>query len=161
MRAGFELSESLVGTFYWLDDPLRTHGVRGTFRLSVDGLRRFVVDRTLELSGVLFAEGLAEQSGAGSCATGSVVWRLIDERRVAYTVSFVGDDGRTYHLRGQRDFFLHDALDSLTTMDATLFDEDRGEVGRARLHFTPSSELTALLRTFRPRLHFRRSRRGR
>ena len=158
MRAGFDLSESFVGSFYWLEDPLRTHDLRGTLRLSVDGLRRFLRDRTLDVSGVVFAQGLADHAGAGSCATGSVVWRLVDERRVAYAVSFLGDDGRAYHLRGQRDFFVHDAMDSLTKMDATLFDEQNREVGRSRVDFSPSSELPALLRTFRPRLAFRRGR---
>lgn len=153
MGLGFELSESMTGTFHRFDEPLVDHVVRVTLRLGVDGVRRFARDRRIAADGQITAEGLAENGGAGTPVAGSVTWKLLDENRVPYALTFRGDDGKTYHLRGQRDFFIHDAVGSLTTMTASLYDEADVEIGRAVLSFEPQG-LPALLRSFRPR--FRR-----
>jgi hypothetical protein len=155
MGLGFELAESMTGTYHLFRDPLADRVLRVTLRLAVDGLRRFARHRTLRADGAIVAEGLAENGGAGRSITGAVLWKLFDEKRVPYALSFKGDDERTYHLRGQRDFFAHDAAYSLTSMAASLYDERELEIGRATLRFEPRVELPALLKTFRPRLRLR------
>ena len=82
--------------------------------------------------------------------------KLSDEKRIPYDLTFEGDDGRTYRLRGQRDFFVHDAVDSLTILPASLFDEAGVEVGRAVLRFDPKNDLGALVKSFRPRMRISR-----
>lgn len=149
---GFELAESLAGAFHRFDDPLTDRPIRLSLKLAVDGLRRFARERYVDVDGVIFAEGLAENGGAGQRVTGRIVWKLIDEQRVPYALTFQGDDDATYHLRGQRDFFVYDAVGSLTTLTASLYDSADVEIGRARLRFEPENELPALLRSFRPRL---------
>jgi hypothetical protein len=156
MALGFELAESMTGTFHRFDAPLTDYVVRVTLRLGVDGLRRFARDRYLHADGVIMAEGLAENGGSGRSIRGRISWKLLDERRVPYALTFTGDDERTYHLRGQRDFFVHDAVGSLTTMTASLYDGTEQEIGRAALRFEPKMELPALLKSFRPRMRWGR-----
>lgn len=156
MGLGFEIAESLTGTFHRFDEPLVDYAVRLSLRLGVNGLRRFALQRSLRVDGVIHADGLAENGGSGATVSGRVVWKLIDEQRVPYDLSFTGDDGATYHLRGQRDFFVHNAVRSLTMMAASLYDASEKEIGRATLSFEPKMELPALLKSFRPRLRLGR-----
>ena len=152
MGLGFELAESMTGSFHRFDDPLEDHVLRVTLRLGVDGLRRFARERQLYAEGVIMAEGLAENGGAGRTVSGRITWKLLDENRVPYALTFQGDDEKTYHLRGQRDFFVYDAIGSLTTMAASLYDGSDKEIGRAVLRFDPKMEIPALLKSFRPRM---------
>lgn len=148
---GFELSESLTGSWHSFEEPLVDKRVRVKMKLTVDGLRRFALVRQIAVVGRIHAEGIAEDRPL----TGTVKWRLLDENRVPYALEFDGDDGRVYHIRGQRDFFMYNAIGSLTTMYASVYDEDDQEIGRAVLHFEPKLELPALLKTFRPKLFWR------
>lgn len=152
MGLGFELAESMTGSFHRFDEPLPDRAVRITLRLGAFGLRRFARDRRLAADGVIVAEGLAEGGGSGRPISGAITWKLLDQNRVHYALTFVGDDGRTYHLRGQRDFFLYNAIGSLTTMAASLYDDGEREIGRATIHFEPRMEIPALVRSFRPRV---------
>jgi hypothetical protein len=106
----------------------------------------------MEAHGTIFAEGLATRAIAGVPVYGTLTMRLFDEKRIPYDLSFEGDDGRTYRLRGQRDFFMHDAVDSLTILPASLYDDTGGEVARALLRFDPKTELGPFLKSFRPRM---------
>ena len=155
MGLGFELAESMTGSFHRFDEPLSDHVLRVTLRLTVDGLRRFARERRMNAEGVIVAEGLAENGGSGRTVQGTLTWRLLGENRVPYELTFKGDDDRTYHLRGQRDFFMYNAIGSLTTMAASLYDEQDREIGRAVLAFEPRMEIPALLRSFRPRVRLK------
>ncbi len=152
MGFGFELAESFSGSYYRLDEPLRDHGMRISLRLGVNGLRRFVRERKVEAKGTLYAEHLAEREPGGVPLQGTLTMKLFDEKRIPYDLSFEGDDGHLYRLRGQRDFFMHAAVDSLTILPASLFDHAGLETGRATLRFDPKTDLGSLLRSFRPRL---------
>ncbi len=149
MGLGFHLSESLSGSYYLLDEPLRDRAMSLSLSLDVDGLGRFARERKVAAEGTIAAEALA---GGGKPVSGTVTWRLFDERRVPYDLGFQGDDGRSYHLRGQRDFFVHDAFDSLTILAASLYDEGDREIGRATLRFDARSQLPHLVKSFRPRV---------
>jgi hypothetical protein len=158
MGLGFELAESMTGSFHRFDEPMKDYVVRVTLRLGVDGLRRFARERRIDAEGVIIAEGLAENGGAGRAIHGSIVWKLIDQNRVPYELTFEGDDAKCYHLRGQRDFFVYNAIGSLTTLAASLYDDAEREIGRAELQFEPKLELPALFKSFRPKLRLRAKR---
>jgi hypothetical protein len=149
---GFELRESFSGSYYRLGEPLRDHAIRISLQLGVSGLRRFLRDRRVDAAGIIHAEQLAERNPEGVRVVGSLMMRLFDEKRIPYDLSFEGDDGRTYRLRGQRDFFVHDAIDSLTILPASLYDDAGLEIGRAVMRFDARTELPALVKSFRPRL---------
>lgn len=155
MGLGFELSESMSGSYYRLDDPLRDRAVSISLRLEVDGLRRFARERKVLAEGTIVAEGLAEH---GRPIDGTIAWKLFADKRVPYDLAFGGDDGRAYRLRGQREFFMRDALDSLTILPASLYDEAGAEIGRATLRFDLRAELPLLLKSFRPRVRLLSSR---
>jgi hypothetical protein len=144
---GFEVSESFSGSYYRLDEP-RDCAMELKLRISVQGLRRFLRDRKARVDGTIIAEDLA----TAAALRGVIRLRLIDEKRIPYDLEFTGDDGKRYRVRGQRDFFVHDAVDSLTILPASLYDEGGVEVGRATLRFDPRTELFAMVRSFRPRL---------
>jgi hypothetical protein len=147
---GFELEEALSGSYYVLDAPLVDRAIRFQIRLGIDGLRAFLRDKRVGARGTLFAEGLAEGGGDGVPTTGHVTMRLFEERRVPYDLGFTTDEGRRFRLRGQRDFFMHDLVDSLTILPASLYDERGAEVGRATLRFDARRELPRTLRSLRP-----------
>jgi hypothetical protein len=170
MGLGFELAESFSGSYYRLDEPFRDHGMRISLRLGVNGMRRFLRERKVEAKGRIFAEGLAEREKDGVPLEGTLMMKLFDEKRIPYDLSFEGDDGRTYRLGGQRDFFVRDAMDSLTILPASLYlvSAERGrtkgdagiEMGRAILRFDPRKDLGPLVKSFRPRLRVSRLARG-
>ena len=153
MAFGFELSEALSGSWYRLDDPTNDRAIRLALRLGVSGMRRFLVERRLDAKGTAFIEGVAEgDAGQGQPVFGTLVWQLLDEKRVPYDLELEGDDGKHYRLRGQRDFYMHDAFDSLTILPASLYDEAGDEIGRAKLRFDPRTQLPLTLKSIRPRL---------
>ena len=155
MGFGFEMKESFSGSYYRLDEPLRDHAIRISLRLGVDGMRRFLRERKVVAEGTVFAETLAARETAGVALRGSLTMKLFDEKRIPYDLAFEGDDGQTYRLRGQRDFFMHDAVDSLTMLPASLYLASGGadvEIGRALLRFDPKTELPVLVKSFRPRV---------
>jgi hypothetical protein len=152
MGLGFQLAEALSGSYYRLDEPLYDHALRVTLRLDVNGMRQFLRDRRVTAGGTIFAEGLAARAPEGVALYGTLTMRLFDQRRIPYDLAFEGDDQRTYRLRGQRDFFVHDAVDSLTILPASLYDDAGLEVGRALLRFDPKTALGPLVKSFRPRV---------
>jgi hypothetical protein len=155
MGFGFQLAEAFSGSYYRLDEPFRDHGMRISLRLGVNGMRRFLRERRVEAKGFIFAERLAEREKDGVPLEGTLTMKLFDEKRIPYDLSFEGDDGRPYRLRGQRDFFVHDAMDSLTILPASLY-LDGSETGRAMLRFDPKNDLGALVKSFRPRVRVSR-----
>lgn len=148
---GFQLAESMTGSWHSFEEPLVDKVVHISLTLTVDGLRRFALKRSIQAEGTISADGLA----TGRTVTGAIRWRLITENRVPYELEFRGDDEKLYRFRGQRDFFIHNAIGSLTTMSASLYDVADREIGRAVLHFEPKLELPALVRSFRPKLFIR------
>lgn len=156
MGLGFEMKESFSGSYYRLDEPLVDHGIKIWLQLGVDGMRRFLRERKVVAEGRIFAEKLAERDPRGAPMWGTLTMKLFDEKRIPYDLTFEGDDRRTYRLRGQRDFFVHDAVDSLTILPVSLFDDANVETGRAVLRFDPKTELPTLVKSFRPRVRFAR-----
>ncbi|MCL2777863.1 MAG: hypothetical protein FWD73_07655 [Polyangiaceae bacterium] len=152
---GFQIEERFEGSYYLLSDPFVDRIVSLSMRVSVDGVRRALRERVATVNGTIFAEGLAEGGGEGSALSGTLRFRLFDEKRIPYDLFFNADDGCTYRLRGQRDFFIHDAARSLTVLPASLYDTKGDEMGRAVLRFDPKIELVPTLKSFRPRLRMR------
>lgn len=155
MGLGFQLEESWSGSYYLLEDPLHDYAARLSLRLGVNGLRRFVRERRVEARGVVFLEKLVERRPEGIPAAGTLSMKLFDEKRIPYDLSFEADDATTLRLRGQRDFFMHDAMDSLTVLPASLYRDGR-EIGRAVFRFDPKNDLGPLVKSFRPRFRISR-----
>ena len=142
MGLGFDFSESLSGTFYLHASSTVDRAMNLRLRVVVDGLRQFARDRLATATGTIEAEGLVPHGSV----SGTVGLRLFNEKRVVYDLYF-----DRYRLRGQRELFVYDPIDSLTVLGASLYERET-EIGRAILRFDPRSELPATLRSIRPRV---------
>jgi len=138
-----------------LDAPLDERKMHLALSLAALGLSQFSRSCTFEAGGYVFAEGLAERSVQGVPLCGEVAFKLFREKRIPYDLSFESDSGDAYRLRGQRDFFVYDAIHSLALLPMTLFDQAGREVGRVRLRRQRSTQrLPLALRTLRPRVQW-------
>jgi len=144
---GFVFRETMTGTYHLLDAPLDERAITFTIDAKVDGLRRFLKDKTATVAGEVEIEGLADRQKA----EGTLGLKLLDERRLPYELHFTGNDGRQYRLRGQKDFTLIAVTDSMTVLPASLYDDAGNEIGRATLRFDLQHDLRPFLRSWKLR----------
>jgi hypothetical protein len=145
LRPGLSFRQTLRGGYWRLDAPTRERGVDAVLEARAADLRVLVRDRTLLLRGTLDVEDLAVRAPA----EGTLVFRLLDERRVQYRIRFRGDDGRSYELSGQMEWLPFAPLESVTTLPASLYDDQGAEIGRGVLRFDLRREGFRFLRSFR------------
>ncbi len=148
VRPGLSFRETLRGSYFLLEDPMRERALDLDLEARASDLRRLPVGRTFSLQGTIDAEGL----GVGRPASGTLGVHLFDERRLPYRLHFTGDDGARYELSGQKEWVPFAPLESVTTLRASLYDEAEREVGRALLRFDARREGLRFLGSFRLRL---------
>jgi hypothetical protein len=148
VRPGFSFRETMSGAYWRLDAPTDERAIAFTIEARAADVLRFARDKTCQVRGTIDAEELA----SGREVTGTLVLRLVDERRLPYRLAFRGDDGRSYELSGQKEWTGVSPVRSLTTLPATLYDDRGEEVGRAILRFDWRSNLGEWLRSFRVHL---------
>jgi hypothetical protein len=110
-------------------------------------VRAFARDKTWRITGTIDAERLAR----GRPLDGTLVFRLFDERRIAYRFTFPADDGRRYEVSGQEEWSGLAPVTSLTLLPVSLYDERGDEIGRAMLRFDLRSDWARWLKSFRLR----------
>ena len=145
MPLGFSFRETMRGAYYWTDAPVDEHPLEFTLHVSTSSIRRFFRDRTWNLQGTVTADALATQSPL----TGTLLFRLPDEHRLAYRFSFVADDGRKLEFRGQKDWTPLAPIASMTVLPASLYSEQGLELARATVHFALRNDLVGFLGSFR------------
>ena len=137
--------ENMAGAYHLLECPLVDRAASLCLDVSIDRLRDFVRSPVLRVQGELSFEGVATKKTCG----GTIALRVANEQRIPYDLHFVGDDGRSYQLYGQRDLTVPKLADALTTLPMSLCDDHGKEVGRAVLRFDARTELLQLLRSVR------------
>ena len=146
MLPGLSYRETLSGNYWRLDAPTDER----TIALTIEAYARSVIElaqnKTWQVSGLIDADDLATRRPL----EGTISYRLA-ERRVPYRLSFAGDDGRRYDLRGQREWNGLYPIGSLTVLPASLHDRNGDEIGRATLRFDVRADLAAWLGSFRLR----------
>jgi hypothetical protein len=144
---GLSYRETLSGNYWRLDAPTDERAIAFT----IDACARSVVElarsKTWQITGTIDADHLA----SGKELRGTVSFKLLSERRIPYRLTFVGDDGLRYELCGQREWSGLAPLESLTILQACLYEEGGDEVGRAMLRFDLRSDWTSWLKSFRLR----------
>lgn len=148
MRPGFVFAETMRGSFHLLSDPARDRAIAFTAVASAKSLRGFARDPVVQIEGDIDAEGIAK----GRPLRGSLGLKLLSERRLPYRLTFAGEDGAEYELRGQKDWSALSPIESMTTLPASLYDARGAELARATLRFDLRSDLFRFLRSFRLRL---------
>jgi hypothetical protein len=142
---GFSFRETMSGTYWRLDAPTEERAIAFTIEARARSFRRFALDKTWSLTGSIDAEGLA----TARAVTGTLAFRLLDERRLPYRLVFTGDDGRGYELSGQKEWSGLSPVESMTLLPASLYGADGEEIARATLRFDLRSDLVPWLKSFR------------
>lgn len=148
MFPGFSFKETMSGTYWRLDTPAVERALSFTITARAKDVRRFAKDRLWNISGTVEAEGLATRQEL----EGTLGFRLLDQRRLPYRFTFVGDDGKGYELSGQKEWSGLAPVESMTLLPASLYDADGEEIARATLRFDVRSDLGRWMKSFRVHL---------
>lgn len=134
--------------------------MEGELRLSgEDRARPMRLELAADLPGVLRPWGDAEGALTGRVAvpdwaddpeaSGRLRVAPLAARRIRYTLDFTAGDGRRLHLDGWKSVSAGRPVRSMTSLPATVTDEDGKVVGEARLRFRLRRDLAAFLASFR------------
>ncbi len=145
MKPGFFFKEAMRGSYWRVDTPTAERAIELRAVLRARDVRQFVLDKTWQLEGEIDVEGFATKRPV----EGTVVFRLLDERRMPYRARFVADDGRRYELRGQKEWTPIAPVESISTLPASIYDDEGREVARATLRFDVRNDTGALVKSFR------------
>jgi hypothetical protein len=143
--AGFLFRETMSGSYHLLDKPTEDRAIAFTISAHVDSLRRFARDKMARIEGEVTLEGLADKRPL----TGTLGLLLFAEQRLPYEFTFRGDDGKKYTFKGEKDVLLATLPDSITTLPASLFDDEGREIGRAVVRFDLRGDLVKFVKSFR------------
>jgi hypothetical protein len=144
---GLSYRETMSGNYWRLDAPTDERAIAFTIEVYARNLVEFARNKTWRVTGTIDAESLA----SGRQLEGTLSFKLLSERRMPYRLSFVGDDGHRYELRGQREWSGLAPIDSMTILPASLFDNRGEEVARVTLRFDLRADWMAWMKSFRLR----------
>lgn len=143
---GFQFAETMAGTVEWDAEP----GVRHPFRFEVtaqaDSTRAHLRDGKAMLRGIVHAPPRAESADA----EGVITIRPLGQRIIRYELTFVGDDGKTYELVGQKDIRWRSPLRTFSQLPAEILDEEHRRVGTCQTTFDLKHHWWSFVRSFRP-----------
>jgi hypothetical protein len=145
MLPGFSFRETMSGSYFMLDAPTDERAIAFTIEARARDVARFARDKTWDVRGTIDAEKLA----SGAEVDGTLAFKLIDDRRLPYRLSFRGDDGKRYELSGQKEWTGLQPVGSMTVLPASVYDDSGEEIARATLRFDLRSDWGRWLRSFR------------
>jgi hypothetical protein len=145
MLPGFSFRETMSGSYWLLDRPTEERAIALSIEAYAGDVRRFAANKTWRLRGTLDAEHLASRRPLD----GTLVFKLFDERRLPYRLSFTGDDGKRYELSGQKEWSGLAPFESITLLPASLYDDAGEELGRATLRFDLRADWARWMKSFR------------
>ena len=141
---GFEFAETMAGTFEMDAAP----GVRHPLKFEVTGhaesFRNHLTDGKATLFGTIYAPPIAE----GAPASGVITIRPVGQRIIRYELAFVGDDGESYQLLGQKDIRWTAPVRSFSKLPAEILDTNHRRVATCQVAFD-YRDLWSFLRSFR------------
>jgi len=109
--AGFSFVERLRGTYYRLSDPFVELPITLDVEAHVRRLRTHVASANGRIRAVLLADAPVQ---------GTLGLRPLTDRRIPYELAFVGDDGRRYLLRGEKDLSWLAPIETLAVLPFTI-----------------------------------------
>lgn len=142
---GFQFSEMMQGTVVWDAEPGIKHPFSFEVTAEADSTRAHLRDGKAALRGVVHAPPLA----ASGDAEGVITIRPLGQRIIRYELSFLGDDGRTYEVVGQKDIRLSAPVHSFTYLPAEILDDAHRRIGTCETHFDAKRDGWRFLRSFR------------
>jgi len=143
---GFQFAETMAGTIEWDASPGIQHPFRFDITASADSLREHLKDGKAVLHGTISAPPRADSADV----QGVITIRPLDQKIIRYELSFVGDDGKTYELVGQKDILWKHPIRTWTNLPAEILDEDHRRVATCKTTFDLKNHWWSFLRSFRP-----------
>jgi hypothetical protein len=128
---GFEFRETMAGGFRLSARPDEERPLSFTIRAVSPRLGRFVRSPVVEVEGEFDAEGFADHQPV----RGTLGLDLLRTGRLAYALSFPGNDGAHYRFEGTKTASLRHPVASMTDLPGRLLDEAGREVGQAFVRF--------------------------
>lgn len=143
---GFQFAETMSGTYELDAEP----GTKRPFRFEItahaESTRAHLRDGKAAVRGVLTAPPLAESADVD----GTLTIRPLGQRFIRYELAFVGDDGKSYELVGQKDIRFRSPIRTFTHLPAEILDEDHRRVATCQIVFDLRHDWWSFLRSFRP-----------
>ena len=143
---GLRFAQTLRGNYHLLARPTEERAIELDLIAAIAGVLHFSLDPNARLTGRVRAEGLATDAPIA----GTLGLRIVTDRRLPYDLSFVGDDGLHYRLRGQNELSLLALSEAFSALPASLYDAAGTEIARATLRFDLRADLGKMLRSVRP-----------
>jgi hypothetical protein len=143
---GFEFAETMAGTMEMDSARGVTHPFRFEITAFAESTRQHLADGKADVSGVIYAPPIVE----GAPVSGVITIRPIGQRIIRYELSFVGDDGVSYELTGQKDIKFTSPLRSFTELPAEIRDSSGRRVATCKTAFDLKNHGWSFLRSFRP-----------
>ena len=143
---GFEFAETMAGTLE-MDATGARHPLKFDVAAHAESTRKHLRDGKAALFGTIYAPPIAE----GAPVEGVITIRPVGQRIIRYELSFVGDDGAAYALRGQKDIRWTSPLRSFTMMSAEILDNENRRVATCQIAFDYKNDLWSFLRSWRAR----------
>jgi hypothetical protein len=144
--AGLEFRETMTGTWHRVEAPLDERPIQFTVRAQVHGLRRFLFQKTAEITGEIDARGLADHRAL----RGTMEIDPLLGRRIVYDFTFQDNEGQEHRFHGEKEIEHTRLVKTMTTLPGSLWQGER-EVGRAVLRFHLREDLFRMLRSFKRR----------
>lgn len=143
---GFELTETLAGTWRRADDLLGgDRKFTFTATLSVDRVRGLPRAPVARLQGTLFAEDLAD----GVPLAGTLEISLRSRPRLVYDFGFAGRDGASFRFHGQRRIDPLRPLESFAALHGRIIAPDGREFGTVAASFDLLNDLLPMALSLR------------
>jgi len=143
---GFEFAETMAGTLEMDSEPGKRHPFRFEITAHAESTRQHFSDGKADISGVIYAPPIVE----GAPVSGVITIRPIGQRIIRYELAFVGDDGVSYELTGQKDIRWTSPLRTFTELPAEIRDESGRRVAKCQTAFDLKNHGWSFIRSFRP-----------
>lgn len=140
-----EFWETMSGAYHFVDKPHDERPMSFTIRAKSPPLLRFLRRPEVEIEGEVFAPGLANHRHV----RGTLGMDVLRTGTLPYHFKFVGDDGKSYVFKGQKNVSPLALLETMTALPGSIRDERGVEVAVALLRFDARSDLLTFLRSFR------------
>lgn len=144
---GFQFRQRLSGTFSTEDGRLENMPMEFKVTGRSTSMRRFVRDNLATLRGTINMEGFATDSRL----EGTLEAALLRKGKFIYEFDFTADDGTRCHLRGIEDVEPANLLETMTTMELVVTDDEGERLATGIARFDIRADLLNMAASFRPR----------
>jgi nucleoside-diphosphate-sugar epimerase len=144
---GFQFRQNLKGTFSTIDGRLQQKPLEFSVTGRAANVRQFTRDNLATLRGTVTLQDWATQAPL----TGVLEAALLTRGAFLYDFDFEADDGTPCRLRGIEQVDLGNLLETMTTMELEVTDQQGKTLARGRAHFDLRQDLLQMLSSFRPR----------